>query len=349
MASDCSPRPVPPPQGEDMDDDDIILGSPRRERPAPSERGVRRRRQASVAWNGIFPAWVVGDASLPQPGGAAGSGSLPGPAAQPVVVGTASMEWRFVQGCDSARETFRSLEPPRRGRASRALDSWGYVEYRFLSSWPLVEYVAVPESCRLDGIDATMRLRTCCNDSALAHSYSDVRKLFAVGPFRVAKTVLVLPWPVAVAAFASDNMVVRSVGLSLRGRLGELVPAFPKQVLVARWKKLLDVQRIAQVAAMEEAEGDPYDNTVCELPKQKQARTTDDADEANDTINAKVVKDPLKLIKALRFMHLLRDAKDFKEGLAAARDYDAEGSDEDVRPEKDDPSTSTLRRAFVPK
>jgi len=154
-----------------------------------------------------------------------------------------------------------------------------------------------------------------------------------------------LPVAIAVDLVNSDaNPLVRSVALTLRSGVTDLVPQFPKPSLVSKWRKDLDVAAQAQVPKMEAPIGDKWADIECELPKLKR-KANDDVPEVAPAKRPAI--DPIRLIKGLRFAHLLRDTATFSEGMAAAHDFDAKSEDEGTRDAVNDPGKSTLRRAYA--
>ena len=347
--SDALPRPAPAPQGEGSDDDGIICGSPAATPPvAEGDAVLRKRRRRSVAVEGSFSAWIVGDAGIPDPVGAAAPGRLLGAAAPRVVVGPAQMHWRFVEFDDARSAAHIALQPPRHGRASRAKRPWGYVEYLITKAWPFSAAVNLPDDFDLDTVTAAAEIRHMCMDVALEHSHANMRTLLAGDLRPTVASVMALPRAVALGALAEspEDTLVRSVPLLLRGTGSGLVPLFPKASLVTRWRQDLNVSDRAGVPVMQPAEGDFMADIECELPT-REPPTTDDGTVGRPSA-AKRPIDPIRLIKGLRFAHLLRDTKCFEEGLDASDAYKAEVAGvAHVRPEgQNNPGTTTLRTAY---
>jgi len=296
MAS-CSSS-APAPQGEGVDDDDILIGDPVGLPSAPPGPGGRRHRLRIATRGGIFSGWIIGDTSLPNPAGAADPGPLPGSAAQRVVVGVAQLEWKFVDASQEARVAHAALEPVALGRVSRALLPWGYVQYRTVEVWPLMEAMEVPVALALDGHVASHRLRLQCKSARLTRAYATVADLFSRGPVRSVSVVLVLPRSVAIAVCQSPpTELLRSVGLQLRGEWNDLVQGFPPRASVRRWKADLDVLRVAQVPAMEPGDGDPWADMGLARPMKKKRRMAPASEEAADEESVEDDGDPIKLIK----------------------------------------------------
>ena len=116
MTSSAAARaaPAPAPEGEGLGDDDILLGSPVAtppEAPPVEEQGRRRHRlRVPPARSGTFSVYIIGDARLPDPVGAADLGRLPGSADQQVI-GIVDVVWKLVGYCQEARVAYQWLLP----------------------------------------------------------------------------------------------------------------------------------------------------------------------------------------------------------------------------------------------
>jgi len=206
--------------------------------------------------------------------------------------------------------------------------------------------MVAPDGLDLSGLLASQRLRVCCNDAALAHSYANVRQFCIQNSAQPISAVVRLPSSVATAACqALPGEMVRSVPLLLRGLPEDLVPRHPVVSLVASWRRDHDVRRLAQVARLEPGSGDRWADIALELPRRgpEQPEAPEYADEADEDADT---ADPIRLIKGLRFADYLKDHAKFSEAMAASRDFDAPSADEGARDASRDPKSTKLRTAY---
>jgi len=271
-SADARAAPAPAPEGEGLDDDEILLGSPVAtppEAPVVQEQARRHRLRAPPVRSGILSAYIIGDARLPDPVGAADPRRLPGSADQQVI-GIVDLEWKLVASSQEARVAHQGLLPIPRGRPSRAQAPWAYVEYRTVEAWPLGARVDVPSGVDLTGAVASQRLRVVCSDAAVTHTNDSVREFLAKRGARPVSEVLELPYSVAVLGCdAPSGELLRSVPLLLRGLPDGLVAGHPRSALVTMWRRDFDVRRLAQVPRMEPDSGDRWADIALELPSTK--------------------------------------------------------------------------------
>lgn len=339
--SDVATRPAPASEEEGVDDDDFIPGSPVAAPAAPAAP-ARKRRRLDAPQREEFIAFLVADPRLPNPAWADVSSRLLEIAA-PQVVGVARCEWCFHEANEEGARTHDQFLPAGPRRRFRGKPPWGYCEYWARDVWlPDGEGIAVPDGMDIASSDAQMRLFDLCANARLARYYPNVRAAaVTLGP--PSQTFAL---PLALADVCSDTpFLLRSVALHLRTTEGLCLGA-PLPRVVDRWRKDCDALRKSQVPAMEPGTSDRWSDIACELPADSSAHAAED-DEALEgrlAVEAKTV-DPMLLLKGLRFSHLLRDQKNFQEGLDAAHDFNAPSEDEGKRDRTHDIPTTNLHRA----
>jgi len=250
MTSDYSPTHAPASQEEGVDDDALVAVGPELVVDGEQlERGPRRRRGLGVLpSSGEFHGWIVADSALPEPASAADGHELAQGDLSAFAV--AKFEWRLSRASPEAASRSDTLRPARHGRPTRAQDAWGYVEYKVLTVWPLAVQMPLTRDMDLRSESGPRRLRTLCNDVRVTVGFDSVSDLCCRGPGSKCDSVVFLPFSVAIAACVDTPTLVRSVPLLLRQPPLDLVLARPHMSVISRWKRVLDVRRLAQLPAM---------------------------------------------------------------------------------------------------
>ena len=200
--------------------------------------------------------------------------------------------------------------PAKRRRASRAEPPWGFLEYVVDEMWALAEIVEVPVAWDPTSLDASRLLRMACAGAPLRDTDGNVQQLIARKFPQTVLSVLTLPYALAMRARADAPLLVRSIPLTKRSDMTAMVPNCPKQSLLKRWRTLADgpVPDPAGDQSVEAARAE----IECELPSVKLRTLTDDPDSDEwHFADAFKSKDPIMLLKSLRFSHLLRNTRDF--------------------------------------
>ena len=269
-----------------MSDDDGILG----DAPAPQGEGVAdgdlsdtlepgvegpvaaRRRNREAPRRGGFACFLVSDDSLPCPACGSADGPLPDASTPPrrCVVGVGSCEWRFVE--PSAEVVAMNAEvAPTVAKRGRCRAPWGFLEYHVMQGWALDEPVNAL-AMDLGAIDVEIQLRRRCGGVSVSPGGAEVRRLLVQKFTGQTLQVLVLHPALIARAWQRDALtLVRSVPLLLRNTFDGIVDGHPKTSLVSRWRKALDVARLAQVPVMEDVMDDRRANIELELPAARAA------------------------------------------------------------------------------
>ena len=326
------------------DPDGIILGAPVAIAAGGVDPGRRAGRSRETPRSGRFIGWLVGAASspaLPEPGDAGGSAD---PQAH-TVVGVGECCWEFRQASEETQELHARLSPAGAGGGrSRATAPWGYIVYTFSRLWCLQVPCLLPPDVDVADALTPMDLFNRLKNEPVQGDGGTVESV--LGHLRdIDLSLLVEDMPL-VEGIVDDPAprIQRSVQLGLRSGYAGLVSWHPRRSYITRWRADHGVARAASARhTRKRSWEDIYfaipEHAVGPDARRRKMRKVNKGD-------AKVEKDPLKLLSALWFGKFLKQQAEFSAALGAAAAYENSDIEPEDRDAADDPCEYSLREAW---
>ena len=333
----------PAPRGEATDSDGIQPG------PRTAGRGERRARCGGTGrhrvppTNGRFVS-IIRVARRASPPEAALADRTA--AADVQCAGFCEVEWSFCRAdaASTGRHAEAILHP---GLGARSAAPYGYIQYQILQLFRLAGFRPLDDAVGVDEEELDMEVVESLLDEEL-HDGTLVRNAPAQIIDNAHFLLPVISFATLAVLWAADLPVLfKSVPLSMRTPLQELVPKHPIQSALARWRTQFGVHRRragdgtqAALAAIPD-----FDDIVLEMPPEKRRRTATGSGAPAGRTKPEI--DPILQIKAITFSRHLKAQRDYEEALddAWAVDHDSE-EDEPQSKKIKRASKNTLFRAF---
>jgi len=253
-----------------------------------------------------------------------------------LVLGIARCKWTLLPKCEDAVEYHRVVCPP---GCEAVADALGFVQYEVVDLYLLPEPVLFQNGQKANWRATCMR---SCGDLRLEGL--GVIKNVLNGVER--ETSLHMPVAVTTSLLLGDLSVVKSVVLKRAVRYDGVIIPFPAKSNIRhhwnRWRKDAQAAGVAEPIAEEDA-APRARHPLLRHPGKRGAYDTEELKRP-----FKFSKhDPIKLLRALSFGHLLRDEGKFSEAMGRSRKFEQDPSDDEAQPRdpKGDPSRSTRQRA----